>query len=153
MLTVGQINAKISELRSKIAVTQGVVLYLKTHYMPSDGAPTPEMHFTRSDHGKVPPEHIEATIADFVDQLDTFKHELNELENTPIGQPAPAPEPAKLEPATPPAPPEEKPAVKANGNAAPTKTAAPRKEAPSAAQRSDRDQPAAQPQAPAGKPG
>jgi hypothetical protein len=153
MLTVGQINEKISTLRSKIAVTQGLVLYLKSHYMPSDGT-TAEMHFTRSDYGKVPPDHVEATIADYVDYLDTLKIELEKWENTPIS----TPEPSKLtpgqEPVPPPAPaPEQKPVAKANGGQpAPAKPAT-RKEALHAAQRSGQDQPAARQPAPAGKPG
>jgi hypothetical protein len=62
--------------------------------MPSDGA-APEMSFTRSDYGKVPPKHIEATIADYVDYLDSLKIELEKLENIPLT----LPEPAKLIPA------------------------------------------------------
>lgn len=165
MLTVGQLNEKISMLRSKIAVTEGIVLYLKTHYMPSDGA-TSEMSFTRSDYGKVPPKHVEATIADYVDYLDSLKIELEKLENTPLT----LPEPAKLAPTQEALPetkaaaePEKKPVAtepKKNGShPAPTPSPAQvaaakappaRKEAPSGTARGSQDQPApAQP--PAGR--
>ena len=90
MTTVGQINEKISSLRSKIAVTEGVVLYLKTHYMPGENS-TPEMHFTRSDYGKVPADHIEKTIADYVEYLDSLKIDLAKLENTEIEVEKPQP--------------------------------------------------------------
>jgi hypothetical protein len=148
MLTVGQLNEKISMLRSKIAVTEGLVLYLQTHYMPSDGS-TAEMHYTRSDYGKVPPAHIEATIADYVDYLDSLKIELDRLENTPLAMP----EVVKLAPAQEVLPEKPAPVAKTkNGpHPAPTPSAAQvaaskappaRKEPPSGTARGSQDQPA-----------
>lgn len=157
MLTVGQINEKISELRSKISVTEGVVLYLKTHYMPSDGSQA-EMHFTRTDYGKVPPRHIEKTIADYVEYLDALRVELHQMENTPIA----LPEPTKLVPSDaaevqteqPPEQTQTTAKVVSVATAKPngTKPAAPRKE-PHGTARGSQDQPAAQPQPAAGKAG
>lgn len=152
MLTVGQINEKISELRSKIAVTEGIVLYLKTHYMPSDGSQA-EMHFTRTDYGKVPPRHVEKTIADYVEYLDALKVELHQMENMPISMPEPtklvpsdAPEVA-AEPEPPTQPVAKAVSVKTNGQ-----KPAPRKE-PHGTARGSQDQPAAQQQPAAGKAG
>lgn len=134
MPTVGQINSKISELRSKIAVTEGVILYLKTNFMPGESADA-EMHFTRPDYSRVPPPHIEATMADYVEYMDQLKAELSQWENTSVGPDAvipaelpsiqtfdhPSPEPPKPQPKLvppPPAPPEKKKA--GNGTKEPT---------------------------------
>jgi hypothetical protein len=153
MLTVGQINEQISLLRSKIAVTEGIVLYLKTHYMPSDGGPA-EMHFTRSDYGKVPPSHVERTIADYVEYLDSLKIELARLEDVPIAVPEDTPKLAAGQHAepkkTPPKPQGPKAVAKPNGQL--TKPQA-HKEAPSGTARGSEDQPAVQQQAAGGKAG
>jgi len=146
MLTVGQLNEQISLLRSKIAVTEGIVLYLKTHYMPSDGGPA-EMYFTRSDYGKVPPSHIERTIADYVEYLDSLKIELVRLEEVPIAVPEDTPKLAVGQHAelkkVPPKPQGPKAVVKPNGQLAKPQA---RKEAPSGTARGSEDQPAAQQQ-------
>jgi len=85
MATVGEINGQISELRSKIAVAKMLVLYLKTNYMPADGGMA-EMFVTRSDHGRVPADHIEMTSADLVEYMDGLQTSLTRLENTPIAE-------------------------------------------------------------------
>lgn len=82
MSTIRETLRQISELRSKIAVTEGIVIHLKTHYLPSERSEA-EMHFIRDDHGRVPPEHINASMADLVLYLDKLKDDLNELENAP----------------------------------------------------------------------
>jgi hypothetical protein len=87
MSTFREINKKISELRSKIAVAEGLVLYLKTHYLPHELTKAPaEMHFTRDDYGRVPYDHIASYSVDLVDHLDTLKYELNQLEESPTSQ-------------------------------------------------------------------
>ena len=83
MPTVGQINAKISELRSKIAVYEGLVHYLKTNYLPSDHSDA-EMSFTRTDFVRVPPPHIEASMADLVEKVDQLRVEMEKWEEMPV---------------------------------------------------------------------
>ena len=85
MATVGEINGQISELRSKLAVAKMLVLYLKTNYMPADGG-LAEMFVTRTDHGRVPAEHIELCSADLVEYMDGLQASLTKLENTPIAE-------------------------------------------------------------------
>ena len=98
MPTVGQITDKISELRSKVAITDGLILHLKTNYLPSDGGDA-EMHFTRAaDNGIVSASHVESAIADLVEHLDTLKHELHQWENLTVNIPAPTKEAPKEEP-------------------------------------------------------
>ena len=83
--TVGQLATRISEVRSKIAVLEGLVLYLKTNYFSSeDGVIPAEMHFTRADGAAVPESHVLATQADIVEQITTFRLELEEWEATVI---------------------------------------------------------------------
>lgn len=82
MSTIRETLRQISELRSKIAVTEGIVIHLKTHYLPSERSEA-EMHFMRDDHGRVPAEHISAAMADYVLYLDKLREDLDALENAP----------------------------------------------------------------------
>lgn len=129
MSTVGQINKKISLLRSKIAVTEGVVLYLKTHFMAAEPS-EPEMRFTRSDYGQVHQDDVGESIADFVEYLDSLKLELAALEQTPVSLPV-----TKLQPELRPTPPKPrivatpKPKEKVNGTESRSKDQPPAKQA------------------------
>lgn len=82
MSTIRDTLRQISELRSKIAVTEGLVIHLKTHYLPSERSEA-EMHFIRNDHGRVPSEHISSTMADLVIYLDKLREDMDVLENAP----------------------------------------------------------------------
>jgi hypothetical protein len=124
MPTVGQINDKISELRSKIAITEGLVLHLKTNYLSSDSGDA-EMHFMRADNGQVPQGHVQSTIADYVEYVDTLRAELEQWEGMNVVMPEPAKLVAKPEP--------EKPTPPQKG-----KHVSHAKEPPSAAARADR---------------
>lgn len=144
MPTVGQINEEISRLRSKIAVTKGIVLHLKTNYMPADGG-NAEMFFVRTDFGRVPAEHVELTVADLVAYLDGLQIELLKWEATPVGEPPKeAVMPTEPEVAKPTV--EVKVAPKTNGHPAKPK------ETPIGTANRSQDQPATGP-APAGKSG
>jgi hypothetical protein len=140
MLTVGQLNAQISLLRSKIAVTEGLILYLKTHYMPSEaGDADPEMSFHREDdYGRVPPGHINSSIEDYVDYLDGLRAKLSELEGTGVI-------PEAIKPVEPPVLEEGKTTEAEEPPPAPTPapiTKIPRKESTRAATSGSSDQPA-----------
>lgn len=89
-LTVGQISDKISELRSKIAIQEGVALYLEANYKSSD-AGSSEMHFTRNDHARVPEAHIDRYVEDTVEVLDTLRAELLQWESMPVVDPTEKP--------------------------------------------------------------
>jgi hypothetical protein len=91
MPTVGQITDKISELKSKIAIQEGVVLHLKANFMSSD-AGEPEMHFTRDDYATVPEKHITTFIVEAVDEIDALKAQLEEWENLAVPLPGDEPE-------------------------------------------------------------
>lgn len=95
MATVAQITDKISELRSKIAVTEALVLYLKTNYVSTDNMEA-EMRITRSDFAVVPSSHIENTIIDLVDYIDGLRAELDQWENLSVQVPVPK-KPEKIE--------------------------------------------------------
>jgi hypothetical protein len=86
MPTVGQITDKISELRSKIAIHEGLVLYLRANYVSSD-AGAAEMHLTRNDHATVPEDHIKAHMGDMVDYIDELRYQLTQWENLPVPSP------------------------------------------------------------------
>jgi hypothetical protein len=92
MPTVGQIADKISELKSRIAIAEGLQLYLRANYMSSD-AGEPEMTFTRDDWATVPEAHIKTHLADVDEQLNEYREELEAWENfsVPMGDEEPAP--------------------------------------------------------------
>jgi hypothetical protein len=97
MATVAQISEKISKLRSKIAVTEAVVLYLKTNYLPTDSVEA-EMRVTRADFAVVPADHIEMSITDYVDYIDDLRAQLDEWENLSVEIPVPKKAEAKEKP-------------------------------------------------------
>lgn len=66
-VTVAQIIDKVSEAKSRMAILEGLALYLRTNYTGSDHGP-PEMTFTRLDYALVPQEHIN----DFVVSIEAL---------------------------------------------------------------------------------
>jgi hypothetical protein len=74
-VTVAKVLERISILRSKQAVVLGLIDMLKNNYLPND-AGDPEMVFTRSDFGLVPPEHVEETIQTLLELADTLESDL-----------------------------------------------------------------------------
>jgi hypothetical protein len=70
-ITAGSVIDKISELRSKISVFEGLVLHLKSNYIATDAGEA-EMKFYRGDYAPVPEPHIHSTIGD----LDAFVADL-----------------------------------------------------------------------------
>lgn len=71
---------KISEIRSKISVFEGLILYLRTNYLSSDTGDA-EMRYTRSDHASVPEAHVEATIHELETKISEYRDELEQWEN------------------------------------------------------------------------
>lgn len=88
MTTAGQLANKISELRSKIAVISAVIQYITANYMPSRDKQKipPEMFFTREDGAAVGSNHVVLCVDDFDAQRTQLQAELEELENTPVGE-------------------------------------------------------------------
>ncbi len=84
MPTAGHIAEKISELRSKIAVTQGIVLHLRANFLSSNDKVPAEMYITRSDGTTVSSPHIEAAIEDYLEYMGQLTTELEHWENTQI---------------------------------------------------------------------
>jgi hypothetical protein len=78
-ISAGTIVDKISEVRSKIAVFEGLVLHLKSNYLPSD-AGDPEMKFYRGDYAPVPAPHVEASIGDVEHHLLDLREQLAQWE-------------------------------------------------------------------------
>lgn len=78
-ISAGTIVDKISEVRSKIAVFEGLVLHLKSNYLPSD-AGDPEMKFYRGDYAPVPAPHVEASIGDVEQHLLDLREQLAQWE-------------------------------------------------------------------------
>ena len=78
-ISAGTVVDKISEVRSKIAVFEGLVLHLKSNYLPSD-AGDPEMKFYRGDYAPVPASHVEASIGDMEQHLLDLREQLAQWE-------------------------------------------------------------------------
>lgn len=82
-IKAGTVVDKISGIRSKISVFEGLVLYLRTNYLSSDSG-NAEMRFTRSDYATVPENHVEASIHELEAKIGEFRDELEEWENLPL---------------------------------------------------------------------
>lgn len=85
MTTAGQLANKILELRSKIAVTEGVILYLTANYLPTrEGSVPSDLTFTNADGSTVSETHVGLVVADYVEHLDQLRADLEKWENTPV---------------------------------------------------------------------
>jgi hypothetical protein len=89
MPTVGQVVTKIAELRSRVAIGEALVLYLRAHYVSSDSGDA-EMKITRDDHAFVPEGHVGDYIQQIVDDVDEARAELSQWENLSLPAPADA---------------------------------------------------------------
>lgn len=63
-ISAGSVVDKISEVRSKIAVFEGLVLHLKSNYLTSSDSGEAEMKFYRGDYAPVPEAHVRASLVD-----------------------------------------------------------------------------------------
>lgn len=79
----GTVVYKISEIRSKISVFEGLVLYLRTNYLSSDSGEA-EMRYTRTDYATVPEAHVEMSIHELEAKIGEFRDELEQWENLPL---------------------------------------------------------------------
>ncbi len=77
--TVKEITDRVSLLRSRIAICEGLVMHLETNYIGSDSV-QPDGSFVRGDTATVPQEHIEdeihrfnTTIAEALVEIDTLE--------------------------------------------------------------------------------
>jgi len=93
-LTFAQVSDKVSELRSKIAIQEMLVLHLSANYKSSDSGEA-EMHVHRSDYATVPEAHIDKYIDQAVEQLEQMNLELQQWETLPVPTPNDKPEPDK----------------------------------------------------------
>jgi len=89
-ISAGTVVDKISEVRSKIAVFEGLILHLKSNYLPSD-AGDPEMKFYRGDYAPVPSSHVESAIIDVEHHLLDLREQLSQWEGIVIELDEPAP--------------------------------------------------------------
>lgn len=86
-MKVGEVVEKISELKSRKAISAQIVMYLKAHFLSSDiGAP--EMRITRDDCHMVPEEHIKLFISEMADHVDENDAMQVEYENFMAQDPA-----------------------------------------------------------------
>ena len=76
----GTVIDKISEIRSRISVLEGLILYLRTNYLSSDSGDA-EMRFSRSDYATVPEVHVESTINEIEVKISEARDELENWEN------------------------------------------------------------------------
>lgn len=79
-IKAGAVISKISEIRSKIAIFEGLILYLRTNYLSSETGDA-EMRYTRSDHASVPEAHVEASIHELETTISEYRDQLEEWEN------------------------------------------------------------------------
>ena len=83
MMTLGKINATISELRSRIAVKSALVLHIQAMYQKTaDGEA--EHYFVRDDSARVPESHVDMIVMDIAFEVDELKAELQRWEDTPL---------------------------------------------------------------------
>lgn len=83
MPTVGQIVDKISELRSKIAISDYTLRHLRTYYFASDHGEA-EMKLYRDDQALVSEGHVRAYLDDLDSQLKEYKAELKHWESLAV---------------------------------------------------------------------
>lgn len=79
-ITAGAASAKISELRSKLAIYNAWVELINANYMPCDGGPA-EVHITREDGGTATEAHFTAVLEDIEHKCAELREELVEWEN------------------------------------------------------------------------
>lgn len=79
MPTIRQALAKVSELRSRAAMIEALMLHLKAHYTDDDSGEA-EMKFVREDAAIVPQVHVKDFQMWLADQLDLVGAEMDEWE-------------------------------------------------------------------------
>lgn len=89
-ISAGTVVDKISEVRSKIAVFEGLILHLKSNYLPSD-AGDPEMKFYRGDYAPVPSSHVDSAVVDIEHHLLDLREQLSQWEGIVIELDEPSP--------------------------------------------------------------
>lgn len=93
-ITAGNALSKISEIRSKIAIFEGLIMYLRANYVSSDAGEA-EMRFTRSDYATVPEKHVEVSVHELQEQIENMQRELEEWESLELDV-APAEPPPRM---------------------------------------------------------
>jgi hypothetical protein len=90
-ISAGNIIDKISELRSKVAAYEGLVLHLRSNYMSIDEDGEPELRFHRGDYAPVPEQHIELVISEIEALVRELREQQVEWESitVSVGEPAP----------------------------------------------------------------
>jgi hypothetical protein len=78
-ITAGAASAKISELRSKLAIYDALKDVIRANYMPSDGGAV-ELRLARQDGTSVSPSHFEAVMAELDERAMEVISELDEWE-------------------------------------------------------------------------
>ncbi len=78
-ITAGAASAKISELKSKVAVYAALSDVIRANYLPADGAAA-ELTLYRDDKTSVAPDHIELVIQDLDNLTREALEELKEWE-------------------------------------------------------------------------
>lgn len=86
MSTVGRVLEQTTQLRSRIAITEYWIHFLKSNAVDSD-AGTAELKFTRSDYGLVPQDHVAQFVIDLEEMLEKLQAELEHWEGLVIAQP------------------------------------------------------------------
>lgn len=86
MPTIRQAMEKISELRSRTAVIEMLMLYLDANYVDDDSGEA-EMSVTRDDAAIVPQEHIKEFQAWLAEQVDQADSEIEEWESMQLLEP------------------------------------------------------------------
>ncbi len=83
-ISAGTVVDKISEVRSKIAVFEGLVLHLKSNYVASEDSGEAEMRFYRGDYAPVPEPHIETALLDIESLVLDLREQLSQWEGIMI---------------------------------------------------------------------
>lgn len=127
--TAAAVTDTISKLRSKIAVYKTVISQLRANYMSSDAGPG-ELRIQRDDGGIVVDSHLQETVEDLEERVESLAEELEEWENLTFNPQLTTGEP-------------EAPAEKVQSVAAVAIAKQKKKEAPDATRRTGKNQPAA----------
>lgn len=84
--TVKEISEKLSLLRSRVAVFDGILNHVQTNYVGSADV-QPEAAFIRSDYGVVPQEHLIDTLALITEWIAAANTEIESLESLVVVPP------------------------------------------------------------------
>jgi hypothetical protein len=84
--SAGAAAAKISELKSKLAIYDTIKDVIRANYLPSDGGAA-ELRVMRADGSSAAPDHFDSVLADLDEKSDELLQELRDWEGMMLESP------------------------------------------------------------------